>query len=145
MQEDCFHLGAKALIHNAQGELLILETNPKKYGTKIARFDLPGGRMQKNEMLEETLRREVAEELGITNLHILEPFLMVLSNFRISLKPSGDIGLVFATYLCTIPEDSPITLSDEHIGAEWMSPQKTLEALSHYPAPLLEKLSKRNS
>ncbi len=143
MQEDCFHLGAKALIHNARGELLVLLPNPKKFNVAISRFDLPGGRMQKNETLEETLQREVFEEIGVSNLTILEPFLTVLTNFRIPLKPLGSVGLLFATYLCTIPESTPLTLSDEHVHFEWVSPQKALEALSHYPTPLLEKLSRR--
>lgn len=142
--EDCFHLGAKALIVNNKGQLLLLQQNPKKsINTKAGRWDIPGGRIQKNETLEDTLRREVYEEIGIEQLYNIEPFLMVLTALRIRLSES-DVGLIFATYLCSIPENSTICLSDEHIQYEWVSIDKAIEHLSHFPKSLLEKLALSN-
>ncbi len=141
-QEDCFHLGAKALIHNESGQLLLLQLNPNKSrNTREARWDIPGGRIQKGEHLETTLKREVLEETGIATLLDVRPFMMVLTNIRIVAPTGADVGLIFATYLCTIPKNSNIQLSDEHIQFQWANLNKTLELLSHYPKELLEKLS----
>jgi len=140
-QEDYFHLGAKALIHNEKGQMLLLQLNPNKFkNTNEARFDIPGGRVQKNETLEIALKREIYEETGIDTILSLEPFMMTLSNFRIPTQ-IGDVGLVFATYLCKVPENIQIRLSDEHIYFEWAEPSRVSQLLSHYPLPLLKKLS----
>lgn len=138
--EDCFHLGAKALIHNSEGNLLILRQNPERFRKPPLSFwDIPGGRMQRNESIETTLKREVYEETGL-KLLTLEPFLMLLTSMRIPVG-EGDVGLIFSTYLCTIPSDSAIRLSDEHVHFEWASPAKAIELLKHYPPQLLEKLT----
>lgn len=141
-QEDCFHLGAKALIHNESGQLLLLQLNPNKSrNTREARWDIPGGRIQKGEHLETALKREVLEETGIATLLDIRPFMMVLTNLRIVAPTGADVGLIFATYLCTIPKDSNIQVSDEHIQFQWVNLNKAFELLSHYPKELLEKLS----
>lgn len=98
--------------------------------------------MQRNESIETTLKREVYEETGLTLL-TLHPFLMVLTSIRIPLE-AGDIGLIFSTYLCTIPSNSSIRLSDEHIHFEWAEPVRAIELLKHYPPQFLEKLTLLN-
>lgn len=141
-QEDCFYLGAKALIHNESGQLLLLQLNPNKSrNTREARWDIPGGRIQRGEHLETALKREVLEETGIATLLDIRPFTMVLTNLRIVAPTFADLGLIFATYLCTIPKNSNIRLSDEHIQFQWVNLNEALELLSHYPKELLEKLS----
>src|SRR5574342_142083 len=95
-KEDCFHLGAKALIQNTDGQLLLLRKNPKKPHHKSVEllWDLPGGRIHRNESLEEALKREVYEETGLSNITQINLFMMVLSSIRIPLQES-DVGLIF--------------------------------------------------
>ena len=139
--EDLFHLGAKAFIFNDDGQLLLLKQNPKRsINTKDGYWDIPGGRMQKNETLETTLRREIYEETGIDKLLTLDPFLMVLTDLRIQLADTN-VGLIFATYLCSIPNNSPICLSDEHINFQWVKTENAITLLERYPRSLLDKLS----
>lgn len=142
-QEDCFHLGAKALIQNNEGKILILRQNPEKFKKPpLSYWDIPGGRMQKNESIETALKREVYEETGL-ELLTLHPFLTVLTGIRIPVG-AGDVGLIFSTYLCTIPSNSTIQLSDEHVYFEWAGLSRAVELLKHYPPELLEKLTLLN-
>ena len=65
--EECYHLRIKAIIRNKEGEILLLQVNKatlKQY-TGSSYWDLPGGRVQRGEKVEETLRRELFEETGI--------------------------------------------------------------------------------
>ena len=52
------------LVYNKAGAILFIFRNGK--------WDLPKGGMEKNETIEETSMREVAEETGVTNLVITE-------------------------------------------------------------------------
>lgn len=138
MHEDTFHLGVKALIRNAAGDILLLKLDPKKFGE---RWDLPGGRLQKNETLLETLKREIYEETGLQNLDAFTPFAMALSPIRISL-PTTNVGLVLATYFCQAPDQVSVCLSDEHVHYAWFAPRKAAELLTpNFPQELVTKLS----
>lgn len=141
--EDCFHLGAKALIHNADGKLLLLQKNSKKIqeDTKCL-WDLPGGRIQKSESLEEALKREVFEETGLTSLAQISPLTTVLSPIRISLQDSN-VGLILAVYLCSTLEDHPqIQLSEEHLSYIWVLPGEAAQLLApNHPVELIEKIT----
>ena len=59
---DAFHVGVKALIFNAEGEVLLLE---RDHPIKQIYWDLPGGRLHKGESFMDTLVREVKEETGL--------------------------------------------------------------------------------
>lgn len=52
-QEDYFHLGVKALIHNNESKFLLLERNlcPKK-----TYWDMPRGRLKKDETLNISIK-----------------------------------------------------------------------------------------
>lgn len=134
MKEDCFHLGIKAVIRNEFGKVLLLEINPsslKNYaGPKY--WDLPGGRIQRGATVEETLRREVFEETGISEVSSIMPLAMILSNIRIT----PEVGLILWLYLCKASTTREILLSDEHLRAKWFTPAKAASLLSvKYPTP----------
>jgi 8-oxo-dGTP diphosphatase len=142
-KEDCFHLGAKALIQSTDGKLLLLQKNPKKPHHKSTEqlWDLPGGRIHRNELLEEALKREVYEETGLSNISRIEPLTMVLSDIRIPIQES-DVGLILAIYLCPILDNNPpIQLSEEHLHYVWALPKEAakLLILSH-PAQLIKRI-----
>lgn len=140
-KEDCFHLGVKALIHDRDGRLLLLKLNPEKVKGEDY-WDIPGGRIQKNESLEDALKREVYEETGLQNITRMTPFTMALSSIRIPVQ-KGDVGLIFATFLCDVSGDCPIQLSNEHIQFGWFEAGRAAELLAvNYPSQLTEKLAK---
>lgn len=143
--EDNFHLGIKALIRNSKGQILLLKINPKKLIYRddwkgVAYWDIPRGRIQKGSTVEETLRREVEEEIGIKEITNIKPFSMVLSKIRI---PQGNdsVGLILGAYTCEIPKNSEIKLSEKHIDANWFTPLKASKLLEvKYPVEFTEKI-----
>lgn len=140
MSEDTFHLGIKGLIRNARGEILLMQIDPEHMkhhgggaGEQQSYWDLPGGRVEKGSTVQETLKREITEETGVTNITNIKPVGMVLSNIRI---PMGDdsYGLILSVYSCAIPGDAVIALSDEHTASEWVAPAEAAARLSiKYP------------
>jgi len=128
--EDVFHLGIKALIRNEEGKVLLLQVNPAKlHGERKDYWDLPGGRVQKGDSVEDTLKREVLEETGIDQIVDIKSVSMVLSNIRIPLNGSDSVGLILSVHSCCIATDTTISLSDEHIAYEWFEPKKAAELL----------------
>jgi 8-oxo-dGTP diphosphatase len=142
MKEDIFHIGVKALIRNDEGKILLLQVNKQQLvGEDRSYWDIPGGRIQRGDTVEETLRRELREETGITTVKRAMPLAMVLSNIRIPQRDGGDVGLVLSVYVCDVGVVGDVTLSKEHIAYKWATPSETAEALGvKYPAEFTEKI-----
>lgn len=140
--EDTYHLGIKALIQNEKGQLLLLKVNPAVLsGKKEAYWDIPGGRVQRGSTVDETLRRELVEETGITSVESTKPFAMVLSNIRIPAKPL-DFGLILGAYICKVGQLQEIRISEEHTEYGWFSPKEAAELLKvKYPIDFTDKIS----
>jgi 8-oxo-dGTP pyrophosphatase MutT (NUDIX family) len=141
VNEQKFHLGIKALITNNKNEILVLKTNPEALkSNKPVHWDLPGGCVLKNQSIEQTLRREIKEELYIDEIEILEHFGFFVSNLKIPVN-GDEIGLILSVYLCKINENSPIKLSFEHTECKWVSIKESKELLKiKYPKSFIEKL-----
>ena len=144
--EENYHLGAKALIRNKNGEILLLKVNPayiKEYINECDTepyWDTPGGRVKKGATIEETLRSEVEEETGITSIKSFKPLSMVLSKLRI---PVGgeNVGLILATYTCEVGALQEIRLSREHIQYQWTAPKEAAKLLkTKYPPEFTNKI-----
>lgn len=140
--EDTFHLGIKALIRNDEGKILLLKVNPAKLrGSDQEYWDIPGGRIQRGDTVEQTLRREIAEEIGVTDIDGIRPLAMVLSNIRIPLDPV-DVGLILSIYTCSISPDAHVTLSDEHVDLGWFAPEEAAKLLQiKYPLEFTSKIA----
>jgi len=143
MNEDIFHLGIKALIKNNEGKILLLRVNLEKLTMKDkgAYWDIPGGRIHKGSTIEETLKREVEEETGISSIKSFSKLDMVLSNIRI---PQGDttLGLILGIYVCETDDTTNITISDEHTEAKWFEPKDAAKLLAiKYPSEFCSKIA----
>ena len=80
------------MIRNPKGQVLLLQVNPAQLQEDGREYwDLPGGRVKKNQTILETLEREVAEETGITSIEASKSVGMVVSNIRIPL--GNGVGL----------------------------------------------------
>ena len=142
MKEDIFHLGIKAIIRNEEGRILLLENNPKyASGLNSPHWDLPGGRIKKGDYIEATLKRELAEEIGIGDVEIIKFIDASVSNFSVH-TGKQTVGLVLFTYLCPIKNPSQVELiDDEHIQYQWVSPEKAAKLLKvRFSNSLAEKI-----
>lgn len=139
-QEECFHLGMKALILNEEGKILLLEKHPENKAGR--HWDIPGGRIQKNESFEEALKREVHEETGLQNLTELRFFTMAMTERRIAV-PHGSVKLALMVYFCRSTEQALVCLSNEHIRFDWVDPKDVRELLSpfFFSEDLIEKIT----
>lgn len=134
-QEDCFHLGVKALLLSPEKKLLLLERNKRSY------WDIPGGRLQKGASVLDTLKREVEEETGFTQINRINFFITTLTDIRIPTS-SGDVGLIFSIFLCDISATFQPILSDEHVNFGWFSPQEAVHKLQvQYPPDFIKLLT----
>ena len=108
-------LGQKGILMR-HGKCLIIED-----AAQPGRWDLPGGRVEVNERLDDAFRREIKEELGFDKFIALG----IVDYAMISRKENPSICLVAQL----IKNDSdPIMLSPEHSAYRWIS----LEELHAY-------------
>lgn len=89
-------------------------------------WELTYGRIDQFEDPERGLRREVAEETGITNLTIHQ-VLRVWHIYRGQKTVEND--LIGITYHCTTT-DTTVVLSDEHAAYQWVDPTDALKLIS---------------
>ena len=144
MSEDIFHLAIKGLIMNGPGRVLLLKVNPAelKGSDRTDYWDLPGGRVQKGDDVETTLKRELKEEINADEVHNIKPVGMVLSNIRIPVG-SDSVGLILSIYSCDLGEDVEIKLSNEHIEYQWFDKAEAAELLRvKYPAAFCDLIAK---
>lgn len=136
-----FYIGVKALIENEKKEILLLRAGIEEWRViKEEYWDLPGGRIQSFKSALETLREEVSEETGITDIG--EPIFLttIISNHDVTnheavKDPEQQVGLALMIYKVTAPDTSKITISHEHIGYEWVGKAEAARRLAHkYPA-----------
>ena len=126
MAEQLFQIGIKGLIRRKDGKLLLLKI--RAWEGNPGYWDMPGGRMDPGETFEQTLRRELKEEIGFDYTGEPKQIGAVLSNVTI---PVGDtrVPLVLIPYEVDVPEDIQITL-DEEEAFDWFEPIKAAELLA---------------
>lgn len=137
MNDTKFFVGVKALIRNTEGDIFIL--NYRRKGGVVL-HDLPGGRIKSGEQIEETLRREVVEELGTNRNNLVIHDLFDASVSKITL--SKNVPLLLVTFNCELKfYDLEFNLSKEFSSYEWMKPRSATEFLgSKFNDDFLKKL-----
>ncbi len=121
-----------AALITSQGKLLVAQRPPgKKFGLL---WEFPGGKVEPGEALEESIVREIREELSLE--------IQVQSLFKtISLREPGSQAHLHA-YWCTIRGGSMILL--EHVAIRWATKPELLglefTKVDRLLMPYLEKL-----
>src|SRR5687768_9683561 len=133
--EKLFYVGVKGLIENSQGELLLLRADVSTHSKNTMPYwDIPGGRIQEGSTVIETLKREVEEETGMTELQNIELVGSVISKHQIPLTEGRNAGLVLMIYKVEIPADAIIRISTEHTEFAWVDRHEAAERLKDkYP------------
>lgn len=135
-----FYVGNKILLTNKDKVLLL-----KGYDS-AGRFvwDLPGGRMEADETVEEGLRREVDEELpGVKDLNVYES----IATFKLPVATGDKVQVVINIFKATA-DITNASLSQEHTEMRWVDAeefekiQASNEAILHEPfiLPIQETL-----
>ena len=115
------HLGIYAVVQSGSGELLLVEKTRGPYAGKL---DLPGGKMEHGENFNESLSRELMEEVGIrcgefhffNNMTTIVEFLDDGDNISMH-----HVGLVYRAIISST-KDISLDISDEDVGgAKWVN------------------------
>lgn len=109
-----FHVGVKAIIKNRDKVLVLKEEDINDH--KRLLFDFPGGRIEDDETIEDAFKRELKEELGITNFSLGD----IIYAQRHSFYNKNGSSLIHVYYRVFI-EDFNFKLSEEHTSFEWIS------------------------
>lgn len=112
-----FFVGVKAVIVQNDKILLLKDTSRPDF------WDMPGGRIDDNETIEQALLRELREELPSHR----EPKIGKLLNaYRIPGSIKDDLGLVLLFYKVDVTFRGDFTLSSEHSEHAWLTVDEAL-------------------
>lgn len=126
--EQLYYVGLKALITNADGSLLLLQSQ-RPDGSSY--WDLPGGRINKGEDATQAFRREIIEETGLTEVSIGKQIAMEITPVQIPISENETGGLVLAVFACTARIDKDI-VTEEGVAFEWCPVPEALARLSKF-------------
>lgn len=121
-------VGVKVLIEKGGKYLFLRRSQAFKPGPQ--KWDIPGGRIEPDELLSDALAREVREETGLTLGSTLE--LLAAQDIFAADK---DIHVVRLTYRVRAEDnEGDVVISDEHDDYKWMTRAEVLseEQLDSY-------------
>jgi len=129
-----FYVGVKGIVRDPVRGVLLLHREYKSGDY----WDIPGGRIDGSEDFEETLHRELAEELpGIKVTAVKE----LLGAFRLPKDIEDDTSLVLLYFLVDAKLPDPVVLSEEHESYTWVTAKNDLpEGLNPGITQILQKL-----
>jgi 8-oxo-dGTP diphosphatase len=108
---ELFAVGCNAVVFNKKSEVLLLKrSNSPAYRPNL--WDLPGGKVEKNETPEIAIVRETFEETGL-KIDLLRPF-----DFELLKKPTCNFPVLSIKFIAICNEES-VSLSVEHDKFIW--------------------------
>lgn len=132
-------IGAVVFRREKNKILYLLIQHPENDGQR-GHWDFPKGHIEKGETWDETLRREVKEETGITKLCILPDF---YSRYQYFYRAKGEekkkrkasekginIFKIVTVYLAETKQEK-IRLSSEHVDFAWMEYKKASSCITY--------------
>jgi len=114
-----YQVSLKVFLKNDEGKVLLLK-NPSTTGIFAGHFDLPGGRIDVDELntpFLDILRREISEEMGEVKTEI-DPRPIGMSRATIKSEPK-DIPVLFILFEGKYLGGDIVT-NEEHEGYEWV-------------------------
>jgi 8-oxo-dGTP diphosphatase len=122
-----------AAVIQHQNKILAVQRGPAKYAYICEKWEFPGGKMEADETEEQTIIREIREELDM-KIAVKAKLLTVEHSYP-------DFHLTMHAYLCETKQSEP-TLT-EHIDFKWLSLAE-LEVLDWAGAdvPIVELLTR---
>lgn len=131
-----------AVIFRQEGKktyFLLLEYG-KKANPEEKYWDLPKGHVEKGEEELETVKREVEEETGITDLKVIEGFREMIHYF---FKQKGQLISKDVIFFLAETDTEKVKISHEHCGYAWVESEKSVEKATYKTAKeVLQKAHK---
>ena len=112
-----------AVIRNEEGKYLVLKRSKNEIAYP-GQYTFPGGKIEGNETVGETLIREADEEAGL----VLKPGKILLKD-KSYLRPDGQTAKFFS-YLCEAENTSEVKICEDFSDYKWVS-LKELKELPH--------------
>lgn len=126
-----FYVGVKGVIVK-DGKVLLLQKNKAEEDF----WEVPGGRIDANESLDQTLIRELQEEVpNIQNIRIGD----VLDAYRLHKDLDRDISLTLIFFKVTADFDGDPQISEEHQAWKWVDISEALQIASESCKKAIEK------
>lgn len=143
-REKLFHVGVKALIVNSANEVLVLKANPARFiQADEVYWDIPGGRIKVGDSAQDTLLRELKEEISVAGASGITFFMSAIAKVEIPISKTERVGLVLMVYRVRIPENSNITLDGESTEYAWLKPEEAAKKLSiKYPPEFTDAIKR---
>jgi len=112
------------IIKDAEDRVLLCRMPPDR-GVFPNEWGLPGGGVEPGERIDEALRREVMEELGVVITDLLPLFFK--DGLHYKTFPDGEkrlIYMVFLLYECRVDSNQAIRLNAEFSEYSWAQPDQ---------------------
>ncbi|MEX2210526.1 MAG: NUDIX domain-containing protein [Gaiellaceae bacterium] len=110
-------VAAKAIVRRPDGRVLVIR-RPDDARTDAGLWDLPGGKMDHGETLEQVVVREVREETGLE--------VQVGGVVHVSYFEFDPFWVTCVTLACDADGDG-VRLSGEHVDFAWLAPEEVGE------------------
>lgn len=137
--KDYIGVGCGALIVNDKGETLLLK---RKHGTDAGRWSKPGGTVEFGETIQDAIKREVREEVGV-EIDLQEP--LGFTN-HIDIQDGRILHWVALHYLAHITSGAPQNLEPEnHEEIRWFPLDKLPENITQTTREPVEMYLKRKN
>ena len=108
-----------------QGKVLILrESGNYSDGSNAGKYDVVGGRVKPGERFDESLKREVKEETGLT---ITNEKPIHVGEWRPVVR--GEQWQIVGIFFVCQANSDQVILSEDHAGYQWIDPKE----FSNYP------------
>lgn len=114
----------------------MMKTSPKPH--REAYWDIPGGRIERGSTEEAALRREIQEEVGISEIVSVKHLVTSPTTIRVPGTPQ-DFGLILSLYLCDA-SNLNVVLSEDHTEYAWFEKEECANKLreSNFPEKFSE-------
>ena len=112
-----------AVIRNNEGKYLVLKRSEREIAYP-SMYTFPGGKVEDNDTVEETLVKEAKEEANLD----LKPGKILLKD-KSFIRPDDQTVKVFS-YLCEVENSDNIKISDDFTDYKWVS-FEDLKNMSH--------------